>query len=123
MNNISKDTTILDVIKYNMKSNDFDVCACGGVYYISESDYYPFRCLGCSNLFCNRNTQMPDKAPDDIKRMHQELSKRCLFILCGGDRCYNGYCNKCSNNKIAPMPGCEKCEVVWCCFDHMTCTC
>ena len=114
---------LFNVVKYNMKTDDFDVCACGGFHYTGKCNYHAYKCLQCSNLFCNGMTQMPDEAPDDIKRIHQELSERCLFILCGNVDCSNGYCNDCLNKKLHPMPGCEKCKVVWCCWDHMTCTC
>ncbi len=66
----------------------------------SMTTEHVFKCLGCANLFDFRG-----------------------FILCA--KCSNGYCKKCSNETISGLsvPKCEKCNVIWCCYDHKTCTC
>ena len=112
------DTELLKVIKYTMTEADFDFCACGGFHYIGKYNQHAARCLKCKNLFCNG---MTDISNGEIRKIHQKLVDRCVFIYCDHEYCSNGYCKECS--KSYPMPNCEKCGSFWCCRDHCECEC
>jgi hypothetical protein len=110
----------IKIIQHEMLKYDMEICACGGVHYTGKPNYYAFRCLSCSKLFCDHITYISDN--EDISEIHQKIANQCLFIHCDFETCRTGYCEACYEQK-SPMPGCETCGVSWCCRDHMTCEC
>lgn len=104
------DHDFLTVLKYTMNQADFDLCACGGFHYMGKQNYYAFECCLCRKIFCDGLTrdQIPDSAPDSVKRAHEALSSKCKFIFCVS--CPYGYCRECHENRYnSDHPVCEGC--------------